>query len=111
MTALALPSSRYGAFQDKGYAFEAHLPASSQEQRAFLVLVRRPLDECVLLRVLVPMCYAPVFGVDIGDSAQLDAVIDAVLAVLSAGGQAGPLDIDHAAQAAQAQDASRLTLN
>ncbi len=104
--ASACPSAPYGAFIEKGFAFTAKLPASHGEQRAFL-LEMRDSSEALQLSLLVPMTYAPMFGVDVDDGHFLEAVIDAVLTALPDGGIAAPSDIDRASTAAQTLGASR----
>lgn len=81
MTAtLPAPSSTYGQFDEKGYHFEARIPASEGERRAFLLTVSR--DSQPLLELDVEMLYAPIFGVDAGDAALLEDVTSKVLDLL-----------------------------
>lgn len=106
-TALSTPSALYGAFSENGYRLQARIPASRGEERMFLLTVAAEASEQVLLSLRVPMLYAPVFGVDVGDAATLEAVTDAVLTALPSGGQATADDIHRAAQAALAHGATR----
>ena len=80
---LKAPSAPYGQFDERGYHFEARIPAGPQEERAFLLTVAR--DDVTLLELLVPMVYAPVFGVDVGDTAALEAATDRLIALLPEG--------------------------
>lgn len=85
-TTLTAPSAPYGQFDERGYHFEARIPAGPHEERAFLLTVAR--DDVPLLELLVPMVYAPVFGVDVGDTAALEAATDKLLQLLPDGAPA-----------------------
>lgn len=106
-TLLSAPSALYGAFSENGYCLQARIPAGREEEQLFLLTVAAEASEQVLLTLRVPMLYAPVFGVDVGDAAMLEAVTDAVLAELPPGGQATADDIHRAAQAALPHGATR----
>jgi len=79
-TLLPPPSSPYGQFDEKGYHFEARIPAGPHERRAFLLIVSR--EGQPLLEVDAEMLYAPVFGVDAGDAALLEDITSKVLDIL-----------------------------
>ena len=93
---LFAPSSRYGQFEEQGYWFEAFIPARSQERQEFLLTVRaRACDSSVadspaLFELHIPMCYAPRFGVDVGDATLLEQVTDTVVQALGAAGEWSP---------------------
>jgi hypothetical protein len=74
--------SPYASFDDKGYTFQADLPASDAEPLAFRV--RISVGESEKYRLFIPMVYPPRFGVDVGDIQQLEAVADEVLGLLPA---------------------------
>jgi hypothetical protein len=74
------PSSPYGQFDEKGYHFEARIPAGPHERRASLLIVSR--EGQPLLEVDAEMLYAPVYGVDTGDAALLEDVTNKLLDIL-----------------------------
>jgi hypothetical protein len=103
---LALPSGPYGSITEKGYQLDVRMPANAQEETAFVLDVRSGTQ--LGLTLVIPMCYAPRFGVDVGDSQTLEAVTDAVLNALPDGGDASPADYDRAAQATQTYQTRRI---
>jgi Protein of unknown function (DUF2384) len=70
----------YGDFQDRGYTFEAHIPNSDAEPVAFELRVLVNAESKYVL--LVPMLYTPTFGVDVGDTQKLEAILEQMLALL-----------------------------
>lgn len=83
----AMPSSPYGAFEGKGYRFECRIPADASERRAFRMLVT--YGGANVLAVLIPMLYAPMFGVDVRDAQALEEVTDLALGLLPESGPTG----------------------
>ena len=70
----------YGRFEEKGYKFEAYVPDSDMEPVAFEL---RILDgEETKYALLIPLTYTPTFGVDVGDSQYLEAILDQILGSL-----------------------------
>lgn len=81
--ALSAPSSPYGQFDEKGYHFQAYLPAGPDERTAFLVIVSH--ENQPQLELEVPMLYAPIFGVDAGDAAALEDATNKLVDMLPGG--------------------------
>lgn len=71
---------RYGAFEDKGYQFEALIPDQDDERVAFELRILAGGD--LKFTLLVPMAHTPVFGVDVDDGRYLESALDRILAIL-----------------------------
>lgn len=74
------PSTSMGSFVEKGYQFEAYMPASDEEIRCFLLKVARAGQSVVTVRIV--MDYAPLFGIDSDDKQRLEAVTQRVIDLL-----------------------------
>ncbi len=79
------PSALYGRAQERGFTFDAYMPANRDETLAFRVVVSR--GEQALFETHLPMVYPPMFGVDVGDAHALDAALDELLELLPANEQ------------------------
>jgi len=77
----------YGSFEDKGYRFEARIPDSDMEPVAFELRIFVGTESKYLL--LIPMTYAPTFGVDVDDMQKLESVLDQILELLPQASQFG----------------------
>lgn len=78
----------YGAFEDKGYRFEAHMPSGQGDPVAFELRIF--IGDERKYTLLAPMAYVPTFGVDVGDVRMLERATDKVLALLPVPEQFGP---------------------
>lgn len=70
----------YGTFSEKGYAFQAYTPTKDGEPVGFELRIL--IGDQVKHSLLIPMLYTPTFGVDVGDTQQLNSVVDQVLELL-----------------------------
>ena len=77
---LRSPSDLFGTFEEKGYFFEAWMPASDAESCEFRLQVKA--NGGLLLDIPVPMAYRPIFGPDLGDVAELQAITERLVAAL-----------------------------
>lgn len=77
---LRSPTDLFGTFEEKGYCFEALMPASDEERCEFRLQVKA--NGGLLLDIPVAMLYRPIFGPDVGDVAALEDLTDRVVTAL-----------------------------
>jgi len=75
----------YGTFSENGYSFQAYIPTKDGEPIGFDLRIL--IGNQIKHSLLVPMLYAPAFGVDVGDASHLEAVVGQVLELLPPEGQ------------------------
>ena len=67
----------YGSFEESGYKITAFMPSGDHEPREWYVTFEN--EGLAAKELRIPMLYAPIFGPDVADVAELEEKVDAML--------------------------------
>lgn len=75
----------YGEFEEAGYRVRSYMPDSYNEPIEWYVKVTKQENgqEITVKELRIPMLYAPIFGPDIGDVANLEQETDTLIKELT----------------------------